>query len=179
VISSLRVASSFEEDDDPGKLNLSIHGFREDNGRIFIPPTVRYAEKSMRNENILAQEALPIQGRADFIDLGVKFAYGADTLAYRNRKVSCPIPYRRETCSSTADQCNPSSLLDRCPPSSCNFHRSLLREYRCANCICSESDHSGGYDGSSRSRTGCAIFQLSRPQKRRDRFRRGSRRSSG
>jgi len=74
-------------DSDATKLNLSLHGFREDNDRIFIPPTMRYAEKTMQNENILARDDLPVYGDADFLDLGTKFAYGSDNIAYRNRRV--------------------------------------------------------------------------------------------
>ena len=42
----------------------------------------------MRNENILSREAVPVEGTAEFLNLGVKFAYGADSPAYRDRRVS-------------------------------------------------------------------------------------------
>jgi len=51
---------------------------------------VRYALKSMRNENILARQALPIEGESSFLDLATKLAYGADSVPYRSKRVSCP-----------------------------------------------------------------------------------------
>ncbi|WWC65708.1 uncharacterized protein I303_108329 [Kwoniella dejecticola CBS 10117] len=85
---SVAIASAYENDDLPTKINLSLPGFREDNGKIFIPPTVRYVEKNLRNENILAREALPIEGYAPFLDAGVKFAYGAESQAYRHKRIA-------------------------------------------------------------------------------------------
>ncbi|WRT69523.1 uncharacterized protein IL334_006510 [Kwoniella shivajii] len=85
---SVAIASAYEADELPTKINLSLPGFREDNGKIFIPPTVRYVEKNLRNENILAREALPIEGYAPFLDVGVRFAYGVDSQPYRHRRIS-------------------------------------------------------------------------------------------
>jgi aspartate aminotransferase len=82
------LSEAFDADTFPQKLNLGLPGFREDTGRIFIPPTVRYVEKKLRNENILAEEALPIQGYESFLDLGTRFAYGGDTPAYKKHLVS-------------------------------------------------------------------------------------------
>ena len=87
----VRTALAYEEDASPSKLNLSLQGFRDDEERLFIPPTVRYVEKHMVNENILTREALPVEGHAPFLDLGVKFAYGVDSTAYRDRRVSVGI----------------------------------------------------------------------------------------
>ena len=73
------IARAFEDDDAPTKLNLSVTGFREDSGRIFVPPSVRYAEKQMKAESVLADQVLPAWGDEKFLDAGVKFAYGAET----------------------------------------------------------------------------------------------------
>ncbi|WVQ79380.1 hypothetical protein IAT38_001477 [Cryptococcus sp. DSM 104549] len=80
--------AAFEADDDPDKMNLCLPGFREDNGNLFIPPTVRYIENKLRTENILAKEALPIEGYAPFIEAGLKFAYGSDSAALRHRRIA-------------------------------------------------------------------------------------------
>ncbi|GFZ50063.1 hypothetical protein JCM24511_07816 [Saitozyma sp. JCM 24511] len=82
------ITEAFDADTFPQKLNLGLPGFREDTGRIFIPPTVRYVEKKLRNENILAEEALPIQGYESFLDHGTRFAYGGDTPAYKKHLIS-------------------------------------------------------------------------------------------
>ncbi|WWD04308.1 hypothetical protein V865_002377 [Kwoniella europaea PYCC6329] len=85
---SVAIASAYENDEVGVKINLSLPGFREDNGKIFIPPTVRYVEKNFRNENILAREALPIEGYTPFLDAGIKFAYGSESQAYRHRRIA-------------------------------------------------------------------------------------------
>jgi aspartate aminotransferase len=87
-----RINAAYEADTAGTKLNLSLHGFREDNGRIFIPPTVRYVEKQMRNENILANEALPIWGDERFLQSALKFAYGEDTAHLKKRNVGGHLP---------------------------------------------------------------------------------------
>jgi aspartate/tyrosine/aromatic aminotransferase len=69
-------------------INLAVPGFREDNGNIFIPPTVRYIEKKMRDENILAKEPLSIQGDPKFLAEATTFAYGADAPAIKKDLVS-------------------------------------------------------------------------------------------
>lgn len=72
------------------RLDLTLHGFREDNGRIFIPPTVRYIEKTMRadKESILAKDALPIQGDERFLREGTKLVYGGESVIWRKEHVS-------------------------------------------------------------------------------------------
>ena len=73
------IAKAFDDDEAPTKLNLSVTGFREDSGRIFVPPSVRYAEKQMKAESVLADQVLPAWGDEKFLGAGVKFAYGAET----------------------------------------------------------------------------------------------------
>ncbi|WWD20159.1 hypothetical protein CI109_104635 [Kwoniella shandongensis] len=85
---TVAVTSAFESDDTPTKINLSLPGFREDNGKIFVPPTVRYVENKLRNENILAKEAVPIEGYHPFLDAGIRFAYGVESQPYRHKRIS-------------------------------------------------------------------------------------------
>ncbi|KAI9633044.1 aspartate aminotransferase-P2, mitochondrial precursor [Dioszegia hungarica] len=72
------------------KLDLTLQGFREDNGRIFIPPTVRYVEKTMRadKESVLARDALPIQGDEQFFKEGTRLIYGAESTVWKRGLVS-------------------------------------------------------------------------------------------
>ncbi|WVQ96110.1 hypothetical protein IAU59_003212 [Kwoniella sp. CBS 9459] len=85
---SVAVTSAYEADEIPTKINLSLPGFREDNGKLFVPPTVRYVEKNLRNENFLARDTLPVEGYAQFLDAGVRFAYGVESQAYRHRRIA-------------------------------------------------------------------------------------------
>lgn len=77
-------------DDTPSEstIDLTVPGFREDDGRIFIPPTVRHVDKGMRTENLISREPLPIQGDALFLTEGTRFAYGADSAACKKNLVS-------------------------------------------------------------------------------------------
>lgn len=79
---------SFERDTTEMKIDLSLAGFREESGKIFIPPTVRHVEKTLRNERILLLDPLPIQGLDSFLDVGTRLAYGQDSPAYRKERVS-------------------------------------------------------------------------------------------
>ena len=88
-----RIATAFDEDVSTTKVNLSLPGFREDEGKIFVPPTVRYVEKQMRNESILSSEALPSWGDEKFLEAGIRFAYGADEKQYHREHVG-----RHEMC---------------------------------------------------------------------------------
>jgi aspartate aminotransferase len=65
------------------KLNLGLSGFRQDDGSIFVPPTTRSIERSMHMRGGLSHDALPIEGHAPFLELGLKFAYGKDGHAFK------------------------------------------------------------------------------------------------
>ncbi len=38
---TVQVQLAYEADEDPSKLNLGLSGFLEDDGKLFVPPTVR------------------------------------------------------------------------------------------------------------------------------------------
>lgn len=86
------MARSFSTDIGVHKLNLGLAGFREDDGRIFVPPTTRQVERQMHLRGGLSHEALPIEGHAPFLDLALKFAYGKDGYAYKEGRVGT-FPY--------------------------------------------------------------------------------------
>jgi len=69
-------------------MTLALPGFRDDNGAIFVPPTVKYAEKQMRTESVLAEEALPAWGDQAFLNEGLKFAYGEEEGRFQYKNVS-------------------------------------------------------------------------------------------
>ncbi|OCF46048.1 hypothetical protein I317_00136 [Kwoniella heveanensis CBS 569] len=85
---SVAITSAYEADEVPTKINLSLPGFREDNGKLFVPPTVRYVEKNMRDDKLLSRETLPIAGHVQFLDAGVRFAYGVESQAYRHKRIA-------------------------------------------------------------------------------------------
>jgi aspartate aminotransferase len=83
-----QVANSFMTDLGHNKLNLGLSGFRQDDGSIFVPPTTRSIERSMHMRGGLSHDALPIEGHAPFLELGLKFAYGKDGHAFKDGRVS-------------------------------------------------------------------------------------------
>lgn len=104
--------AAFEEDQTDGKINAALPGFREDSGKVFIPPTVRHVEKGLRNEPILTRDPLPIEGYHPFLDSGTRLAYGANTPAYRHRRVGVLVRAKL-----TADRKHPVHISHlRAPP---------------------------------------------------------------
>lgn len=85
--STASVEAAFDADPSDIKINISLPGFREDSGKIFIPPTVRHVEKGLNKETILTRDPLPIEGYHPFLDLGTRLAYGANTPAYKSERV--------------------------------------------------------------------------------------------
>lgn len=77
------------EGEDPQPfLDLTLPGFREDNGRLFVPPTVRYAEKTLRSGKDMISEGMTDRGWEPFLDSATKFAFGGETPSYRKGFVS-------------------------------------------------------------------------------------------
>jgi aspartate/tyrosine/aromatic aminotransferase len=70
------------------KLNLGLAGFRQDDGSIFVPPTSRSVERSIHLRSGFVHDALPSEGYAPFLDLGTKLAFGKDSPAYKEGRVS-------------------------------------------------------------------------------------------
>ncbi|OWZ44069.1 hypothetical protein J007_03287 [Cryptococcus neoformans] len=85
---TVAIASAFEDDDALNKINICTPGYRDETGKLFVPPTVRYAEKQLHSESMVSREALPIEGHAPFLDAGVKFAYGGDSHPYRHKRIA-------------------------------------------------------------------------------------------
>ncbi|KAG7528669.1 hypothetical protein FFLO_06000 [Filobasidium floriforme] len=83
-----QVANSFMTDLGHNKLNLGLSGFRQDDGSIFVPPTTRSIERSMHMRGGLSHDALPIEGHAPFLELGLKFAYGKDGHAFKDGRIA-------------------------------------------------------------------------------------------
>jgi len=75
----LGIAQAFKACDDPRKVNVCVGAYRDANGKPWILPSVREAEKRMINEASETKEYLPIEGDTEFIQKALEFAYGSDT----------------------------------------------------------------------------------------------------
>lgn len=80
--------SAYLEDKQTIKLNLSLVGFREDNGRIFVPPTTRRIERQLYVKNGFSHEPLPVRGYGPFLEGGLRFAYGVQGKAWKDRRIA-------------------------------------------------------------------------------------------
>lgn len=83
-----QVEAAYEEDISETKLNLTVPGFRENNGKVFLPPTMRHAEKRLREDNLFTPGVLPVQGYEPFLESGTRFAYGAESDAFKSQRIA-------------------------------------------------------------------------------------------
>ena len=71
----LGIAEAFRSCEDPRKVNVCVGAYRDENGKPWVLPSVRQAERLLLDE---VKEYLPITGDAEFIEAAMKFAYGHD-----------------------------------------------------------------------------------------------------
>ena len=149
-----RVSAAFASDPSSSKMNLSLPGFRDDSGNIFIPPTVRYVEKQMRKSDFVAREALPIWGDDAFLEEGIKFAYGSDHVRFQKSNVSYPVRkvWAIAYCLHT-DRRGPSLDFDWCHTLGWNVSGSLSCSSG-SNDIPTQSSYGGRYSRPARCWTG-------------------------
>jgi aspartate/tyrosine/aromatic aminotransferase len=62
----LNLTTGFQADKNPNKCNLGVGAYRDDNGKPFVFPVVRKAEKMICDNHALDKEYSPIDGLADF-----------------------------------------------------------------------------------------------------------------
>ena len=62
----LSLSTGYKADKDPRKVNLGIGAYRDNDGKPFVFPVVRAAEKKIAENHKLDKEYLPIDGIADF-----------------------------------------------------------------------------------------------------------------
>lgn len=71
----LGVTEAFKRDQNPKKINLGVGAYRDDNGKPFVLPSVKKAEKRLFEKN-LDKEYAPISGVAEFCKLAIELALG-------------------------------------------------------------------------------------------------------
>lgn len=74
----LGIAENFKACTSPDKVNVCVGAYRDENGKPWILPSVREAEKKMIDDPTENKEYATIAGDANFVSLAVKFAYGKD-----------------------------------------------------------------------------------------------------
>mmetsp|Transcript_22699 Transcript_22699/g.33920 ORF Transcript_22699/g.33920 Transcript_22699/m.33920 type:complete len:450 (-) Transcript_22699:77-1426(-) len=74
----LGIAENFKSCTSPDKVNVCVGAYRDENGKPWILPSVREAEKKMIDDPSVNKEYASIAGDANFVSLAIKFAYGQD-----------------------------------------------------------------------------------------------------
>ncbi|DBA00513.1 TPA: hypothetical protein N0F65_006417 [Lagenidium giganteum] len=83
----LGLTERFNKDPDPRKVSLGVGAYRDDNGKPYVLPSVLEAEKRIMAAG-KNKEYAGIAGMKDFVDLSLKFAYGDDSQALREKRVT-------------------------------------------------------------------------------------------
>jgi len=76
----LGIADKFKSCTSPSKVNVCIGAYRDNDGRPWILPSVRAAERLMLESPTVDKEYASIVGDAKFVDLALGFAYGTDAV---------------------------------------------------------------------------------------------------
>jgi aspartate aminotransferase len=79
----LGVTEAFKKDNNPKKINLGVGAYRDDNGKPFVLPSVKQAEKLMADRN-LDKEYAGITGVPEFCKSAAELAFGADSPVLKN-----------------------------------------------------------------------------------------------
>lgn len=67
--------------------NLRFLAYRDDNGKPWVLPVVRIAEKVLANDDTLNKEYLPVLGLESFCHAATKMLLGADNAAVSENRV--------------------------------------------------------------------------------------------
>jgi aspartate aminotransferase len=79
----LGVTEAYRKDTNPKKINLGVGAYRDDNGKPFVLPSVKQAEKILFDSN-LDHEYAPISGTAEFCQLVAQLAFGENSETIKN-----------------------------------------------------------------------------------------------
>lgn len=74
----LGIAQAYQQCTDPRKVNVCVGAYRDENGKPWVLPSVRQAERRLWEDQTQTKEYLPIDGDRDFVKVAMRFAYGRD-----------------------------------------------------------------------------------------------------
>lgn len=83
----LGVTEAFKRDSDPRKINLGVGAYRDGQGKPYVLPSVREAERHIVSEN-LDKEYLPITGLPQFDQLAAALAYGENAQPLKEGRIA-------------------------------------------------------------------------------------------
>jgi len=80
------LTEQFQKDDYPQKVIVGVGAYRDDNGKPYVLPCVREAEKILMEKNI-DMEYSGIAGDPKFVDLALKFGVGDDSVVVKEKRI--------------------------------------------------------------------------------------------
>lgn len=83
----LGVTEAYLKDTNPKKINLGVGAYRDDNGKPYILPCVREAEKRIAAAK-LDHEYSPISGNSNFCRAAAELAFGPESPIIKDKLVS-------------------------------------------------------------------------------------------
>lgn len=79
----LGVTEAYKKDTNPKKINLGVGAYRDDNGKPFLLPSVKQAEKILAETN-LDHEYAPIAGTPEYCKIVAQLAFGENSDVVKN-----------------------------------------------------------------------------------------------
>ena len=79
--------AAFNEDTNPKKVSLSVGAYRDGDGKPFVLPSVKEAERRVIEAN-MNKEYAGITGLPDYAKLAIRFALGADSPVLADGRVA-------------------------------------------------------------------------------------------
>lgn len=83
----LGLTEAFNKDTDPRKITLGVGAYRGDDGKPWVLPSVREAEKKLFDQN-LNKEYLGIAGLPAFVNKSLEFAYGEKSKPLLEKRIA-------------------------------------------------------------------------------------------
>jgi aspartate/tyrosine/aromatic aminotransferase len=83
----LNLTAGFAADKNPNKCNLGVGAYRDDNGKPFVFPVIRKAEKKICDNHALDKEYSPIDGLQDFNKGARGVIFGFDSPMVNDKRV--------------------------------------------------------------------------------------------
>ncbi|KAF0531198.1 Aspartate aminotransferase [Gigaspora margarita] len=81
------LTATYKADTFEKKVNLGVGAYRDDNGKPWVLPVVKKAEREIINDPELDHEYLPITGLVSFKEASIKLILGADNPAIKEKRV--------------------------------------------------------------------------------------------
>ncbi|KAJ3297380.1 Aspartate aminotransferase, cytoplasmic [Borealophlyctis nickersoniae] len=84
----LNLTSLYKADQDPNKINVGVGAYRGEDGKPWVLPVVRKAERLVIEDPTTDHEYLPVTGVPAFVDAALKLIYSPENPALREKRIA-------------------------------------------------------------------------------------------